>query len=88
MYFFLQKDSFLKGEIEPKDPHSLVCFILQRRELQRLGALLPAVLQVVINSLGRCCSVPAELMFLDTPLPLRHIHKLSKNNSGVVAHVT
>lgn len=79
---------FFKGEIEPKNPHSLVCFILQRGELQRLGALLPAVLQVIINSLGWCCSVPAELMFLNTPLPLRHVHKLSKNNSGVVAHVT
>lgn len=86
--YFLQKDSFLKGQIEPKNPHAVVCFILQRGELQRLGALLPAVLQVIINSLGQCCSVPAELMFLDTPLPLRHVLKLSKNNSRVVAHVT
>lgn len=88
-YIFLQKVSFLTVQIEPKNPpHSLVCFILQRGELQRLGELLPAVLQVIINSLGECCSVPAELMFLDTPLPLKQVHKLPRSNYGVVAHVT
>lgn len=69
-HIFLQEDSFLTGQIDPKNPsHSPGCFILQKQELQRLGALLPAVLQVIIDSLGQCCSVPAELMFLDTPSP-------------------
>lgn len=80
--------AYLQCKLSQRIHHTLVCFILQRGELQRLGALLPAVLQVIINSLGQCCSVPAELMFLDTPLPLKQVHKLPSNNYGVVAHVT
>lgn len=65
-----KKTGFLTVQIDPKNlPHSPVCFILQREELQRPGALLPAVLQVITNSSDQCCSVPAELMCLDTPSP-------------------
>lgn len=57
-------------QTEPKNPHTLLpALFYEERNYKDLGALLPAVLQVIINSLGQCCSVPAELMFLNTPLP-------------------
>lgn len=69
--YFFKTDSFLTVQTEPKNPRPAWPGLFYReRNYKDLGALLPAVLQVIINSLGQCCSVPAELMFLDNPSSL------------------
>lgn len=84
---FYKHTAFWKGKLSPRI-HTLSSALFYKEGNYKDWGITTCCFTSNHQFIGRCCSVPAELMFLDMPLPLRHVHKLSKNNSRVVAHVT